>query len=122
MSRSAGWTVILAFSTLACRGTMPTPNVAAPEPESRIPGIKRAGDSHDRSALPQLVESLNDDDPAVRLFAIAALEKFSKDRFGYEYYLDEDGRKPALDRWRDWLKQQQQQQQQRQEQPSPRPR
>jgi hypothetical protein len=108
MSRSAGLILIFAVSSLACRGTLPTPNVAAEEPEAKIPGIKRAGEAQDRSALPELVESLNDDDPAVRLFAIAALEKFTGDRFGYEYYLDEEQRKPSLARWREWLNQQQQ--------------
>ena len=117
MSRSAGWIFIFAVSSLACRGTLPTPNVAAEEPEARIPGIKRAGEAQDRSALPELVESLNDEDPAVRLFAIAALEKFTGDRFGYEYFLDEEQRKPSLAKWREWLNQQQQQQQQQQERP-----
>jgi hypothetical protein len=115
MSRRAGLILIFALSSLACRGKLPTPNVAAPEVEAKIPGIKRAGEAHDRSALPALVDSLGDDDPAVRLFAIAALEKFTGDRFGYEYYFDEEQRKPSLARWREWLKQQQQQE----EQPSP---
>lgn len=126
MSRAAGWIVILAFCSLACRGKQPIPNVAAPEIEARIPGIKRAGETHDRSALPQLVDSLDDEDPAVRLFAIGALEKFTGNRFGYEYYLDEDQRKPAIARWREWLKQQEGQAQQPQpasdQQQSTRPR
>ena len=109
MSRAAGWIVILALCSLACRGKTPTPNVAAPEIEAKIPGIKQAGETQDRSALPALVDSLDDEDPAVRLFAIAALEKFTGDRFGYEYYLDEEQRKPPIARWREWLKQQQQQ-------------
>jgi hypothetical protein len=100
------------LSSIACRGTRPTPNVAAREIDARIPGMKRAGEERDRSALPGLVRSLDDDDPAVRMFAIVALEKFSRDRFGYEYYLDEEQRKPAVARWREWLEQQQQQQQQ----------
>ena len=109
MSRTAGLILILALSSLACRGTRPKPDVAAREIDARIPGMKRAGETHDRAALPGLVDSLNDDDPAVRLFAIAALEKFSGDRFGYEYYLDEEQRKPSIARWREWLKQQQEQ-------------
>jgi hypothetical protein len=112
MSRAAGLILILACCSLACRGKLPPPNPAAENIEARIPGIKRAGETHDRSALPQLVDSLNDEDPAVRLFAIAALEKFTGDRFGYEYYLDEDQRKPAIARWREWLKQQEQSPQQ----------
>lgn len=111
MSRRAGLTVIFALwslsSSLACRGKLPPPDAAAEEVEAKIPGIKRAGETHDRSALPALVEALDDEDPAVRLFAIAALEKFTGDRFGYEYYFDEEQRKPSLGRWREWLKQQQ---------------
>lgn len=110
MSRRAGLILILAVSALACRGTRPKPDVAAREIDAKIPGMKHAGQTHDRSALPGLIDSLNDDDPAVRFFAIAALEKFSGDRFGYEYYLDEEQRKPSIARWREWLKQQQQQQ------------
>jgi len=106
MSRRAGLTFILALCSLACRGKLPPPNPASENVESRIPGIKQAGETHDRSALPALVGSLNDEDAAVRLFAIAALEKFTGDRFGYEYYLDEDERKPAIARWREWLRQQ----------------
>jgi len=126
MSRAAGWIVIFALCSLGCQHKQLAPNVAAPEIEAKIPGIKRAGETRDRSALPQLVDSLNDDDPAVRLFAIAALEKFTGDRFGYEYYLDEDQRKPAVARWRAWLKQEEQPPQQPQpasdRQPSPPPR
>jgi hypothetical protein len=112
MSRRAGLILILAvpLSAVACRGTRPKPDVAAPEIDAKIPGMKHAGMTQDRAALPGLVESLNDDDPAVRMFAIVALEKFSRDRFGYEYYLDEEERKPSVARWREWLKQQQGQQ------------
>jgi hypothetical protein len=106
MSRRAGLTLILVLSSTACRGTLPKPDVAAQEVEAKIPGIKRAGETHDRAALPGLVASLDDEDPAVRLFAIAALEKFTGDRFGYEYYLDDEQRKPSLARWREWLKEQ----------------
>ena len=111
MSRPLGLILILALglSSVACRGTRPKPDVAAREIDARIPGIKHAGETHDRSALPGLIDSLNDDDPAVRMFAIVTLEKFSRDRFGYEYYLDEEQRKPSIARWREWLKQQQEQ-------------
>jgi hypothetical protein len=111
MSRTAGLIlIVVALSSLACRGTRPTPDAAAREIDANIPGMKRAGMTHDRSALPKLVESLDDDDPAVRMFAIVALEKFTRDRFGYEYYLDEEERKPSVARWREWLTRQQQEQ------------
>jgi hypothetical protein len=81
--------------------------VADPDPQVKIAGMKQAVERKDRSVLPQLVDSLDSDDPAVRFFGIAALERFAGTRLGYEYYWEADERKEALARWRDWLAQQQ---------------
>jgi hypothetical protein len=79
--------------------------VADPDPQVKIAGMKQAVATKDRSVLPKLVESLESDDSAVRFFAIRSLEQFAGgDRFGYEYYADEDERKPAVARWQSWLK------------------
>jgi hypothetical protein len=102
MGRKAGF-ILFAFLSLACAAPRPAPNVADPDPQVRIAGIQQAAARNDRSVLPQLVDCLDSDDPAVRLFAIRALEKFAGERLGYEYYLDEERRKPALARWREWL-------------------
>jgi hypothetical protein len=110
MCRKAGLTLSLALSALACNAPRPAPNIADPDPQVKIAGIRQAAARGDRSVLPQLVDELDSDDPAVRLFAIEALQKFARERFGYEYYLDEERRKPSLARWRKWLKQQQQSQ------------
>ncbi|HEY7117341.1 MAG TPA: HEAT repeat domain-containing protein [Tepidisphaeraceae bacterium] len=107
MSRHAGLILILlALGPLACRGPAPAPSLSSNDPQARILGIRQAASQNDRAALPQLVQALDDEDPAVRLFAIGALEKFAGDRFGYEYYFDEDQRKPSLERWRAWLERQ----------------
>jgi hypothetical protein len=96
----------LAFVGLGCTAPESSPNIADPETAVKIAGIRQAVDHKDRRALPALVAELNNDDPAVRLFAIEALEKFAGERFGYEYYLDEEQRKPFLAKWQEWLKQQ----------------
>ena len=70
--------------------------------------MREAARNQDRSKLAALVEQLNSDDPAVRLFAIGALSKLTGERFGYEYYVDEERRKPSLAKWQEWLKEQQQ--------------
>src|SRR5947208_1581260 len=108
MSPKVGFMLPLAFALvgLSCTAPQPAPNIADPEASIKIAGIRRAADRKDRSALPALVAELNNDDPAVRLFAIEALERFAGERFGYEYYLDEEGRKPFIARWQEWLKQQ----------------
>jgi len=111
MGRKAGFAFVIlvplataCLSGLGCTAPRPAPNIGDSDPEVKIAGIKQAEARADRASLPALVEQLNSDDPAVRLFAIHALEKFAGDRFGYEYYLDEDERKPSLERWREWLK------------------
>ena len=108
MSRRAGLGLLLGVSGLACSVPRPAPNIADADPTVKIAGIRQAVARKDRAALPALIEQLDSDDPAVRLFALQALERFAGDRFGYEYYFDEQQRKPALARWQEWLKQQQQ--------------
>jgi hypothetical protein len=107
MGQKAGWQqllVVIAGTLASCRAPRPAPNVADPDPQVKIAGIKQAAERKDRSALPALVDSLDSDDPAVRFFAIAALERFAGTRFGYEYYWEQDERKESLARWREWLK------------------
>lgn len=108
MGQKAGLILPLALvlSGLSCTAPQPRPNIKDPETAIKIAGIRQAAARKDRSALPDLVAELNNDDPAVRLFAIQTLEKFAGERFGYEYYYDEELRKPSLARWQQWLKQQ----------------
>jgi hypothetical protein len=109
MGRRVGFIFVLALSAadLSCTAPRPAPNVADPDPQVNIAGIREMVARKDRSKLPALVDQLDSDDAAVRMYAIHALETFAGQRFGYEYYFDEDQRKPSLARWREWLKQQQ---------------
>ena len=78
-------------------------HVTDEDPSDKIPAIKHAVQSKDRSALPQLVKDLNSDDPAVRFYAIDALRKLCGQDFGYRYYEDDEQRKAAVVRWNNWL-------------------
>jgi hypothetical protein len=98
--------LLLGLSSIACTASRPAPNVADADPTVKIAGIREAVARKDRSVLPALVQELDSDDPAVRLFAMEALQQFAGDRLGYEYYFDEEQRKPSLARWRQWLKEQ----------------
>jgi hypothetical protein len=105
------WTVVAAAAFIAgaagCSAPKPPPNIADADPQVKIAGIKQAAERKDRSALPALVEQLNSDDPAVRFFAIEALERFTGgDRLGYAYWADDEERKPAVGRWQEWLRRQ----------------
>jgi HEAT repeats len=108
MSQKAGLILPLALllGGLSCTAPQPAPDIKDPEAAIKIAGIRQAAARKDRSVLPALVAALDSDDPAVRLFAIEALQRFAGERFGYEYYYDEELRKPSLARWQAWLKQQ----------------
>jgi len=96
----------LALAISGCSAPRPTIEVTNPDPSGKIPAMKKAVREHDLTVVRQLVKDLDSDDPAVRLFAIQALEKLTGQRYGYEYYADELQRKPALSAWQQWLAQQ----------------
>ena len=75
-------------------------------PEERILAAKHAAEIHDRGVIPLLVDRLEDDDPAVRLFTILALEKLTGTRLGYDYRSDDLQRARAAQRWRRYLAEQ----------------
>jgi hypothetical protein len=79
------------------------PSLDDDDPISKIPAIKASARLKDPSAAAALVESLDDDDPAVRFYAIRALTELTGETFGYRYYDDDLERRPALERWRQWL-------------------
>jgi HEAT repeat protein len=76
----------------------------SPDVNARIAAIRRAARTKDKSAAPHLVVALDDDDPAVRFYAIEALRRLAGDRKGYDYFEeDPDHRGSAVQRWRDWV-------------------
>jgi hypothetical protein len=77
--------------------------VTDPDPSVKIPAYKQAVRRKDRAAVRQLVADLESDDPAVRLYAIGALERLTGERLGYRYFDSDEARRPAVDRWRQWL-------------------
>ena len=77
--------------------------VTDPDPSVKIPAIKKAVRLKDRKAVKQLVADLENDDPAVRFYAINGLHRITGQRLGYDYYAAEEQRGPAVQRWRQWL-------------------
>jgi hypothetical protein len=76
------------------------------DPSVRIPAIKRAVRSGDRSALPGMVRDLRSDDAAIRMYAIEGLRLLTGDDLGYRYYDDAPQRRAATKRWEAWLAEQ----------------
>lgn len=72
----------------------------AERPNDRVAAIRHATEIRDRSAIPLLVDRLEDEDEAVRFYAILALERLTGTRMGYEYHAPEAQRLRAVQRWR----------------------
>ena len=75
-------------------------------PEERILAAKHAAQIGDRDVIGILVDRLEDDDEAVRMFAILALEKLTGTRHGYDYSDDQMNRGRAVQRWRRYVSEQ----------------
>jgi HEAT repeat protein len=94
----------LSLTAFGCAHPRPPVRLDSPDINARIIAIKRAARARDVSAAPQLVIALDDDDPAVRFYAIKGLERLAGDRKGYDYHEDDaDARRPAVARWRAWV-------------------
>lgn len=72
------------------------------DPAARIGAIQQAAATHDRSAIPELIRSLDSDDPAERMLAIGALEEMTGKTFGYRHWAPRSERAAAAQRWADW--------------------
>ena len=97
--------LLLCTSALfGCTGYGPGPkSIAHPDPAVKIPAIVQAAENTDHSSADELVKELESGDPAVRLFAIEALERLTGETFDYRYYDDPEQRKPAVLRWQQWI-------------------
>ncbi|HVP10159.1 MAG TPA: HEAT repeat domain-containing protein [Phycisphaerae bacterium] len=78
--------------------------IQSANPDERIRGIRAAAEAKDQHAVPLLVDRLEDEDEAVRFFAIIALGKITGQRFGYDYALPASQRAEAVERWREYLR------------------
>ena len=68
--------------------------------ELRLRAIKWAGENKVEAAVPLLVDRLQEEDAAVRFFAIQALERITGTRMGYDYAAGAAQRAEAVARWR----------------------
>jgi hypothetical protein len=103
--RSAALAAMLAWCAIGCSEPRGPLSVKSDDPTLKIPAIKEDVRKRDSRDVAQMVKDLNDDDPAVRFYAIQGLRRLTGDTFDYRYYDDEDERRPAIERWQHWLKQ-----------------
>jgi hypothetical protein len=76
----------------------------SPDPAARLTAINDAAKTNDRSAIPHLIESLQHDDPVVRMWAIRTLEQMTGQTLGYDYAAPEWERRDRIAAWVDWYK------------------
>ena len=74
------------------------------DPAVRMKAISRAGNTADTAAVPFLVDRLTDSQKDVRFFAIIALERITGQTMGWNHYDPPNERAQAVQRWRQWLK------------------
>lgn len=73
-------------------------------PVDRARAVVRLADQGDIKSVQRLVELLDDEDAAVRMYAILALERLCGENLGYEYHAPEADRRVAIERWREALR------------------
>ena len=94
---------IMASVLAGCTEPTGPKTVASRDLSVKIPAIKEAAETKDKAAVRQLVTDLDSDDDAVRMYAIRGLRDITGEEFGYVYYADFERRRPAVQKWRDWL-------------------
>jgi hypothetical protein len=79
-------------------------SIQSEDPHERILAIRSAVDTNDQSAIPLIVDRLEDEDEAVQIFAFIALHKITGQRMGYELGQNDLAREQAVERWRDFVR------------------
>lgn len=78
--------------------------ISSDDMNERILGVRQAGEQKDWSAVPLIVDRLEDEDEGVRFYAILALERITGERFGYDYSKPGSERAESVQRWRQFVR------------------
>lgn len=81
------------------------PDLNSPDPAARIRAIRQTTERAERTSIPLLVDRLEDEDEAVRFYAINALIRLTGRDMGYKYYKSAHERLAAVKRWRRYVRQ-----------------
>ncbi len=93
----------LGAASAGCLPSARTGDLYSDNPAPLLDAIHRAGRQRDQAAVPRLIELLDHDDDAVRMFSIQALARITgvEDRMGYDPYAPATRRRAAIRRWID---------------------
>lgn len=93
--------VMLAIVAGGCTTSRGPLVVGSDDPAVNLPAMVQAGETGNKKKVSELVEELDDTDPAVRMFAIASLSELTGgETFGYVFYDTEIKRDEAVEKWR----------------------
>jgi hypothetical protein len=95
---------IFGYLCAGCSEPRGAVSVMSDDPTLKIPAIKEDAQRKNTGDLALLVKDLDDDDSAVRFYAVEGLRRITGADLGYHYYDDREQRKAAVDRWHEWLK------------------
>lgn len=73
------------------------------DPAVRVRAVMIVAEKGLTSLIPALVDRLDDEDSAVRLYTILALEKLTGQRLGYAYAAPRVQRRAAIENWRRYV-------------------
>jgi len=74
------------------------------DPTVRVMAIKWTGENKVLQAVPQLVVLLQNEDKAVRFYAIQSLRRITGTDNGFDYKANPKNRAVAVQRWREFVK------------------
>jgi hypothetical protein len=93
------WGLHCAVHLTACAPRATEGGFESDNPAAQLYAIRQAGERRDAGAVPRLVTALTSDDPAVRMFAIEALDRITGERLGYNPRASLQERDAAVARW-----------------------
>jgi hypothetical protein len=99
-------TALLPGGLLSCRASpaKARAQLVSGTPEEQVRAAVRLTEHRDVQSIPELIALLNDSDPAVRMYAITALEDLTGQTYGYKFYAPEAERAAAIQRWQEALR------------------
>lgn len=98
-SGQAGVLAALIASGGACSAPARQADFASIDPSERSAAAAQAASARDASAVPDLIAMLESSDPAARMVAIAALERITGERLGFDPAGSRPDRQAAVRRW-----------------------
>jgi hypothetical protein len=92
--------LLLVTWTAGCRPGAPRWPLGDDDPVFVIPAIKQTAQAERLRDVPRLIELLDSEDSATRLYASQALRDLTGETMGYQFWDTPARRKPAVDRWK----------------------